>query len=52
MSLLNMTSDGMPNVLLALYRYLLANGPTPEAKLIDVCMPPTWCVARTAPRAR
>lgn len=43
MSLLNMTSDGMPNVLLALYRYLLANGPTPEAKLIDVCAPDIVC---------
>lgn len=43
MSLLNMTSDGMPNVLLALYRYLLANGPTPEAKLIDVCAPDVVC---------
>src|SRR4051794_34248822 len=39
MSLLNMASDGMPNVLLALYRYLLAEGPTPEAKLIAACAP-------------
>ena len=43
MSLLNMASDGMPNVLLALYRYILANGPTPEAKLIDVCAPDIVC---------
>jgi hypothetical protein len=43
MSLLNLPSDGMPNVLLALYRYLLAEGPTPEAKLIAVCAPPVVC---------
>ncbi len=43
MSLLNMPSDGMPNVLVALYRYLLATGPTPATKLIDVCAPDGVC---------
>ncbi|MFO0822547.1 MAG: hypothetical protein U0792_05405 [Gemmataceae bacterium] len=38
MSLLNMTNDGMPNVLLALYRYLLAEGPTDAHKLVNVCV--------------
>ena len=43
MSLLNMPSDGMPNVLVALYRYVLAVGPTPATKLIDVCAPDGVC---------
>ncbi len=43
MSLLNKASDGMPNVLLALYRYLTEHGPTPEAKVLAVCAPEVVC---------
>lgn len=38
-----MPSDGMPNVLLALYRYLRAEGATPQPKLLDVCAPAVVC---------
>ena len=43
-----MENDGMPNVLLALYRYLLAEGPTPEAKVLAVCAPEVVCNPKRA----
>jgi hypothetical protein len=48
MSLLNKASDGLPNVLLALYRYLLAEGPTPVAKVLAVCAPDVVCDPKQA----
>ncbi|MCC7066692.1 MAG: hypothetical protein IT456_28110 [Planctomycetes bacterium] len=43
MSLLNMASDGMPNVLLVLFRCLLVKGSMDEAKLVDICAPASVC---------
>lgn len=48
MSLLNMETDGMPNVLIVLYRYLLAKGLTSEDKLIAVCAPDNVCNQKRA----
>lgn len=39
MSILNRPSDGLLSVLLALRRALIAYGPQPEARLLDLCAP-------------
>ena len=39
MSLLNRPSDGLPSVLVAVFRTLLAFGPVPELELIDLVAP-------------
>lgn len=41
MSLLNRPSDGLPSVLIAVFRTLRAFGPMPEAQLIDLLAPAT-----------
>lgn len=38
-----MTSDGMPNVLLAIYRYLVAERSAPRQKIVQVCAPSIVC---------
>ena len=41
MSLLNLTSDGLPSVLFALIRALRELGPMPEEDLLALCCPAT-----------
>jgi len=41
MSILNRASDGLLSVLLALRRALIAYGPQPEARLLELCAPPS-----------
>lgn len=41
MSILNRPSDGLLSVLLALRRALIAYGPQPEARLLELCAPPS-----------
>ena len=41
MSLLNRPSDGLPSVLVAIFRALLAFGPMPEPELVDLIAPAT-----------
>jgi hypothetical protein len=40
MSLLNRPSSGLPNVLIVLYRCVLAQGPLPRGRLLSLCGPP------------
>jgi hypothetical protein len=48
MTLLNMESDGMPNVLLALFRYVLSERSVSRDKLIEVCAPISVCDPKRA----
>jgi len=43
MSLLNTANDGMPNVLVAICRYLAYAGPVPASRVIEVCAPEPFC---------
>ncbi len=40
MSVLNRPSSGLPNVLIVLYRCVLAHGPLQRARLLSLCAPP------------
>jgi hypothetical protein len=40
MSVLNRPSSGLPNVLIVLYRSVLAHGPLPRSRLLSLCGPP------------
>jgi hypothetical protein len=45
MSVLNRPSSGLPNVLIVLYRCVLAHGPLPRSRLLGLCGPPAATAA-------